>query len=52
MTEIEIKYKVLNPSKFGYTQTDVDNPEFQFSLNWVDEKTIQSYLDNGDIEII
>lgn len=46
------KYRILNAEFFGYNPIEVENPEFQFSLEWVDEEIIQSHIDNWYIELI
>lgn len=43
-------YKLLKPEVFWYLESDINNPEFQFSLEWVDSELIQFYLDNNIID--
>lgn len=42
-------YTLLKPEALGYIPIETLSPEFVFSLDWVDEKTIQMYLDNNII---
>lgn len=43
-------YTLLKPEAFWYLESDINNPEFQFSLEWVDQELIQFYLDNNIID--
>lgn len=43
-------YTLLKPEALGYIPSETLSSEFVFSLEWVDEETIQYYLDNNIIE--
>lgn len=42
-------YTILKPEVFWYTESEIQNPEFTFSLEWADDEIIQNYLDNNII---
>ena len=44
-----MNYILLKPEALGYIPSEALSPDFVFSLEWVDEETIQNYLDNNII---
>ena len=43
------KYKILKPEDLWFLQSDVDNPDFIFSLDWKTDDEIKILIDNGII---